>query len=324
MKREKTYKVVVHFVESGIMSGRFHIGDKIPSVNAFKIKYGISRSSIFQAMAELESRGLIEAEPAVGYFIASESVEISENILFLCDEVNEFKEVVWKSFMTEIGKGSNVDLMFHNYNRTVFETLLKNANGKYTSFVLFTVRFPGIEPLLKSLSGHIVLADNIESGLLGKYSSVRQDFSRDTYNALLYGLDRIRKYKRIILIQNSIKEPQERYDGLCRFSEENGFAHKMVSKIDDCTIQRGDLYITPEDLELVKILKLADKVNLVPGEDFGIISFNDTPIKEILHGGISCISTDFIAMGKALAHLVKNKEILTEENPCKLMIRKSI
>lgn len=306
------------------MSGRLRIGDKIPSVNAFKIKYGISRSSIFQAMAELESRGLIEAEPAVGYFIASESVEISENILFLCDEVNEFKELVWKSFLSEIGKGSNVDIMFHNYNRSVFETLLKNVNGKYTSFVLFTVCFPEIESLLKSLSGHVVLADYVEKGLVGRYSSVRQDFMNDTYYSLLCGLDRIRKYNRITLIQNSQKEPKERYDGVCRFSEENGFKNRIVSKIEDCGIGKGELFITPEEQELVKILKLAEQENLKPGEDFGIISFNDTPLKEILCGGITCISTDFAAMGRTLVKLVKNKETTTIQNPCNLKIRKSI
>jgi len=158
--REKKFKTVVHYIEQQIIDGNMHIGDRIPSVNAFKIKFGLSRSSIFMAMDELKSRGLIEAEPAVGYYICSEQVKINEKILMLFNELNPFKEDIYRSFLSEIGDEASVDILFHNFNRIVFETLLRNANGKYTCYVLMTGKFRNLKTLLDSISGRVVLLDH--------------------------------------------------------------------------------------------------------------------------------------------------------------------
>ena len=63
---------------------------------------------------------------------------------------------------------------------------------------------------------------------------------------------------------------------------------------------------------------------MTPGKDFGIISYNDTPVKEILAGGISTLSTDFALMGQTLADMVTDKTFRTVYNPSTLTIRKSL
>ena len=68
MLREKHYKKIVHEVERDILNGKYQIGDKIPSINSWKISSGLSRSSVVLAMEELKERGLIEPEQSVGYF----------------------------------------------------------------------------------------------------------------------------------------------------------------------------------------------------------------------------------------------------------------
>ena len=64
--------------------------------------------------------------------------------------------------------------------------------------------------------------------------------------------------------------------------------------------------------------------NFILGQDIGIISYNDTLLKEIVEGGITTISTDFNEMGKRLAEMILNKEQVKIENPNKLIIRNSI
>ena len=324
MVREQKYKAIVHFVEEQIVSGNYRIGDKIPSANSFKIRFGISRSSVFLALDELKSRGLIEAEPAIGYYVASDQVKIKEKVLLLFNEFTAFKENIYNAFMAEIGDAAIVDIVFHNYNRAVFETLLRGANGKYTSYILMPGKFTGIEGILSAVSGHVILADHFDRKLIGRYSSVGQDFEEDTYRALSTGLDKIRKYRRIILIQKSEKEPGERYCGIQRFCSENGFLSMLVPSVDGFEIRKGDLFITPEDRELVELLKKTTQMNMTSGIEFGVISYNDDSIKEILDGGISTLSTDFALMGRTLAGLVKDKSLHTVANPCKLTIRKSI
>lgn len=324
MNREQTYKKIVHFIEDQIISGEYHIGDKIPSVNALKIRFGVSRSSIFLAMNELKSRGLIESEIAVGYYVINEQVKIREKILLLFNEFNAFKEDIYKSFINEIGEEANVDIMFHNYNQEVFETLLKASSGKYTSYVLMPGKFLGLLPLLEKLNAHIVLADHFPKELIGHFSSVGQDFERDTYNSLRSSLDQIKRYNRLILVQSTTFEPEERFDGIKRFCEEYGFTPLMIPTVNGHTPIKGDLYITAEDRELVNILKIVKKDGFQLGKDLGIISYNATPVKEILSGGITTLSTDFSSMGHTLAQLVKDKNIRTIPNPCTLTIRSSL
>ena len=78
------------------------------------------------------------------------------------------------------------------------------------------------------------------------------------------------------------------------------------------------------DRDLVDLLKQAEKQDFIPGQDFGIISYNDTPLKEILAGGITTLSTDFKLMGQTMATLIKKKTIETIENPWRLNVRKSL
>ncbi len=52
--------------------------------------------------------------------------------------------------------------------------------------------------------------------------------------------------------------------------------------------------------DLVLLLKKLNQTNLVLGKDIGIISYNETPVKEILRDGITVISTDFQNLGQRL------------------------
>lgn len=55
------------------------------------------------------------------------------------------------------------------------------------------------------------------------------------------------------------------------------------------------------------MIKLAKKKGYELGKEIGLISYNDTAVKEILEGGITVISTDFEMMGKAAASVILNK-----------------
>ena len=80
MQRDPKYKTIVHFIEDRIRSGELKTGDRLPSVNALRIRFSLSRSSIFLAMEELKSRGIVEAEPAVGYYVRSTNIEVQEKV----------------------------------------------------------------------------------------------------------------------------------------------------------------------------------------------------------------------------------------------------
>ncbi len=323
-KNESKYKLVVNHVIDGINSGQYKKGNWIPSVNEFRSHYNLSRDTVFTGLKELKSKGIIESNPGVGYYISSTQISFKHNIFLLFNELNEFKEDIYNSFMESVGDSATVDLYFHNYNRKVFETLIHEANGKYTTYIIMSGKFEGIEPLLNSISGNIFLLDHYHPELKGKYSSVFQNFEKDTYEALVHGLRNLKKYSHIIMVQKDKKEPQERYQGLCRFCKEYHFTHEYSSDVNDRTIKTGEVYMVVNDRDLVGLLKQAAKQKLKAGKNFGIISYNDTPLKEILAGGITTLSTDFKLMGKTMASLINKKGIKTIENPWELNIRKSL
>jgi len=321
---QSKYKQIVSYVIDGIHDGTLKKGDWIPSINEFREKYNFSRDTVFAGLSELKTRGIIDSNQGVGYYITSTNTEFRHKIFLLFNEFNFFKEDLYNSFMESIGDTAMVDIYFHNYNRKVFETLVNEANYKYTTYIIMSGKFEGIEPLLKKLSGDVYLLDHYHPQLKGKYSSVFQNFEKDTYEALVSGLEVLRKYTHIYMVQKDEKEPTERYDGLCTFCREYNFKHDYILTTKNREIRQGEVYIVVNDRDLVYLLKQSELQGLLPGRDVGIISYNDTPLKEMLVGGITTLSTDFSLMGKTMATLINTKSIETIENPWKLNIRKSL
>jgi len=96
--------------------------------------------------------------------------------------------------------------------------------------------------------------------------------------------------------------------GFRQFCVEYDFDFEILDQIyDDMELQSKDIFITIEEMDLVNLVRQIRKKGLKLGKDIGIISYNETPLKELL--GITVISTDFKAMGESAAYMVlKNKK----------------
>ena len=110
---------------------------------------------------------------------------------------------------------------------------------------------------MESLSGRVFLLDHFHPELAGKYSSVAQNFEKDTYEALVYGLPHLKKYDHIIMVQKEEKEPIERYNGLCAFCEEYHFTHEYTDSVRNREIRQGETFMVVNDRDLVDLLKQA-------------------------------------------------------------------
>jgi len=76
--------------------------------------------------------------------------------------------------------------------------------------------------------------------------------------------------------------------------------------------------------ELVTLIKKVKDMDLVIGKDIGVISYNDTVLKEILLDGITTISTDFELLGKTAAILVLENSKKQIANPFHFRLRNSL
>lgn len=321
---EAKYRLIVNDVLQGIASGKYVKGCWLPSVNEYRAKYNLSRDTIFIAYKVLKARGIIDSIPGKGVYVARDQFIEGRRIFLLFNELNDFKQDLYKSFMASLDERDSVDIFFYNYNRDVFEGMVENANGKYSDYVLLVGKMTGFLPLLESLVGRVFLLDHLPEDLRGRFSSVSQNFEDDTYEALNAHKDKILNYNKILLVQSEEKEPYERYLGLTRFAEENGLESRYLNSVENRTIKPGDLFMVANDRDMVDLLKKAAKGGLTLGKDFGIISFNDSPMKEILAGGITTLSTDFVKMGQIMASLLADKAVRTINNPWHLTLRSSI
>ena len=112
--------------------------------------------------------------------------------------------------------------------------------------------------------------------------------------------------------------------GFKLFCSQNNFEHEIISSLKNRIPEKGEVYVILDDRDLLRIIKDIKQTNLILGKDVGIISYNETLLKEVVEGGITTISTNFNLMGERLAQLIITNEFAQIENPNGLIIRKSV
>jgi hypothetical protein len=105
--------------------------------------------------------------------------------------------------------------------------------------------------------------------------------------------------------------PIEILQGFQKFCTDFNFNFEILDEIyPDMELRANDAYVIIEESDLVNLVKQVRDQNFTPGKDIGIISYNDTPLKELL--GITVVSTDFQAMGETASYMIlkKKKELV--------------
>ncbi|NQU85916.1 MAG: GntR family transcriptional regulator [Mariniphaga sp.] len=318
------YRQLINSIINSIDSGILKKGDKIPSINQICAEFNLSRDTVMVAFNELKAKGIVLSQPGKGYYIASTDINQEEKIFVVFDELNSFKEDLYNSFLQNLNSKANVDIFFHHFNYQVFKNLLLESIGNYTSYVIMPATFDNTSHLVNQLpKDRIYILDRLKEDLL-EYPVIYQDFENDLYDSLVDGLDLIKKYDKMILVNPGGKEPMERETGFERFCNENKFHNEIVKNLQSTIIEKNNLYIVISDRDLVGLVKSAQQKELKPGDNIGIISLNDTILKEVVLGGITTISTDFKKMGARLAEMILAKEKLQVRNPASLIVRSSV
>jgi len=81
----------------------------------------------------------------------------------------------------------------------------------------------------------------------------------------------------------------------------NAFKNSVINTLEGITLKEEELYIVLDDQNLIRIIKKIRNQNLILAKNIGVISCNETILKEIVEKGITTISTDFNLMGETLA-----------------------
>ena len=318
------YKQIIKSIEEAILNGVYKRGDKLPSINSIKFRFSISRDTVLLAYNDLKSRGIIQSVPGKGYYLRTENVSTSQKIFLLFDEFNAFKEDLYNSFLKNLDEGVEVDIFFHHFNFQVFNKLIHDNIGVYNSYVIMPSNLRGINTILKELPMESVYILDQTHEDISKYSSIYQNFKSDIIKGLTEAKVYLKKYKKIVFLFSEEKQPEEMLKGFEEFCDIHKIESEITNSIEDRILAKGEVYLIPDDRSLIRIIKKLKEKQFTLGKDIGIISYNDTLLKEIVEGGITTISTDFNQMGQNLAKMVMKKKKETIANPSHLILRKSL
>ncbi len=318
------YRQIINSIYHAISNGELSMGNKIPSLNQICAEFDLSRDTVMVAFNELKAKGVITSIPGKGYYITSMDVNLDERIFLLFDELNTFKEDLYTSFLNSLDIKSNVDIYFHHFNFQLFKDLISQNAGKYTSYVIMPATFDHTADILSTLpEDKVYIIDRLKDDL-NAFPVVYQDFEQDVYHALQDGEDLLSKYEKLIMVFPGGKEPEGRMVGFQKFCKERNIRFEVLRTLLNRQIQKGEAYFVPSDRNLVRLVKMAAEQNLNLGTDLGIVSFNDTVLKEVVAGGITTISTDFRLMGETLAGMIVGKRREKVANPATLIRRNSL
>lgn len=330
------YKQIVDSIINKIAKGDMEINQKLPSINSFSEEYLLSRDTVEKAYHILKSRKVITPIKGKGYYVNRKPIISKIHILFLIHKLSAPKACIYNAFLNAVGHDSHTDLHIYHCDPSIFLNLLEKNRNIYDYIIIM--------PHFKTEDGeHISYTDEVIAAindipkeklilldnriaLEGDVTQIYQDFENDIYNALKQGLDKITCYGKIILVfpENSIyPHPRSIMHGFRKFCAEFDLSFEILDKVfEDMVIKKGDLFITIEESDLVYLVKLIRENNYSLGKEIGVISFNDTSLKELL--GITVISTDFNAMAETASRMILNNEKGIIKNPFRFIDRNSI
>ncbi|WBL24645.1 GntR family transcriptional regulator [Zunongwangia sp. HGR-M22] len=316
------YKQIVDSIINDISRGNLKVDQKIPSINELSESCYLSRDTVEKAYRLLKKQQIIISVKGKGYYIAKNDLISKVNVFFLVNKPSSYKMRIYNSFVNALGVNGHVNLYIYHCEESLFVKAIEKNINAFDYYVIMphfkdnnlnhASYTPEIITTLENIpKDKLILLDNGKPNIKGIYGSVYQDFRSDIYEALKEGLQKLKKYDKLILVypQKSVfPYPKRIMHGFRQFCIENNFDFEILDEIyDDMELQKLDVYITIEESDLVNLVKQIREKNLKLGKDIGVISYNDTPLKELL--GITVISTDFKAMGESAAYMVlKNKK----------------
>ncbi len=313
---------LVHSITEAISTGKLKVGDVLPSVNQLSSESGFSRDTVFKAYNILKKRSIIESAPTKGYFVANESFKV----FMLLDDFSAFKEQLYQSFRAKLPESYSVDLLFHHYNPEVFHQLIQNSLGRYSMYVVMNIDHKSIDPILEKIDSNKLLVIDMGNPVDQKMNFLTQNFNESVRSCLEEGLEALKKYNELILIyeEKSTPHPSETAISVKKFCKKHHIKFQKNAVFNPSTLKKGQAYFVIRDADLVEVIKESRLRNFSLGKDIGVLSYNDSPMKEIVGGGISVISTNFEKMGNLAAGFVKNKHKIAKVLPTFLILRESL
>lgn len=331
------YQQIVNSIIQNISNGNLVIDQRIPSINKFSEEFYISRDTVEKAYNILKERNIISSIKGKGFYVTRTKLLSKVNVLFLVNKLSSYKLSIYNSFVNNMGTNSHIDLRVYHCDESLFLNLIAKNKKAYDYFVIMphfhnnkSSHVSYTDSVLQALNEipteKLVILDNFREGMVRGSIEVYQEYDKDIYKALSEAYPKIKLYKNLILFyptKTAYPYPKRILHGIRKFCFEHEIELETLEEVhENIIIEKGDLFVTIEESDLVNLVKRAREEKLALGKDIGIISYNDTPLKDLLE--ITVVSTDFKIMGETAAQMILGKQNGRFKVPFNFIDRKSM
>ena len=312
------YRQIVSAIDSMIETGALKEGDVLPSMNELAEKLEISKETTKKAYLVLRDEGKVESKQGKGFYVRADGGARKLNVLAIFDKLSTYKQILFSSMLETLDNHAEITIRLHEQNVDMLEYFISENLDNFDYYVI-TPHFP-LDPATqrRALLGKIpnrklLMLDNWMRGIHGSFGAVYQDWENDTAKGLAEGLDTLRKYGRL----NVITLPSSLYSkairtGVERFCSENGIKVRFADKVSRDMVQSGEVYLLltgQYDFDLIELVRIAREKKLEVGRDIGLISYNESPLCEIILNGLTTVSTDFAQMGRLAGEMILERSL---------------
>lgn len=331
------YQQIVNSIIEDIENAHLLVGDKIPSINEISEEHYLSRDTVEKAYNQLKEKKIILSVKGKGYYVAKNISTSKLSVLFLLNKLSNYKLKTYNSFIDSMGADAQVDLHIYHCDPRLLKNILNENMGAYDYYVLmphFKSEHEGhynldeevMRCLKKIPNERLIIMDNQIPQLGDSVSAIYQDFKNDIYNALCEGIFQLQHYEKLMLVYPSetvYPYPKEILMGFKKFCQDFDFDFEVLETVyPEMELRPKDAFVVIEENDLVNLVKQVREQHYELGREIGIISYNDTPLKELL--GITVISTDFKLMGETAAYMIKRNKRESVKNVFKFINRGSV
>jgi len=323
-KFEQVRDEVIRCIESGELSQ----DDLIPSIGDICDRFQISKVTVGRAYKHLQALGYISFLRGRGFYVNGSKMP-KLKVLLVFNKLSPYKMLVYKGLLETLSQHAKIDLQLHYYDPKILGDIIQENLGKYDKYVIMPhfsqeTALADYLPIIRRVPAHkLVLLDKRLPDLQEKHLAVYQDFENDIYFALESVAEQMQKYRGLALVlPPKSHHPPEIIAGVKKFCEQAHLAFVCVDSVGALKLVRGLAYMVIEDEELSSLLKLTRQKGLNAGSDIGIISFNETVLKELLH--ITVFTTDFEEMGRTAGTMILKNNRLRIRSHFKVIKRDSL
>ncbi|QKJ28506.1 substrate-binding domain-containing protein [Mucilaginibacter mali] len=323
------YIQLANSIQDAVSSGKIKSNWILPSLHELTYHLEISKETADRGYKYLRDLGVLSSVPGKGHYVTAKKVVQPRKIFLLLDKLNAGRKTFYDVFSQVLGDDVTIDFYIYNDDYELFKKLLNRRREGYSHYVILPHFAEGGErahELLNTIpKDKLILLDQSVVGVDGDFGSVSENFKRNIYKAMETVLEDLSKYDTIRIISSSnINLSADLSAGFNLFCQQYAFERSIEQNVQDLQVKKGEVFICLHDDDLVTLIEMIRTAGLEVGEDVGIISYNETPLKRYILKGITTISTDFEQMGIKAAKMVLKNQMEHVELDCRLKLRHSL